>query len=57
VEASPDFIGIASLEGEVQFVNPQGRKLLGLEGEFGGNIFEFVVEADREKLASRHYLL
>jgi PAS domain S-box-containing protein len=51
VEASPDFIGIASLEGEVQFVNPQGRKLLGLEGEFGGNIFEFVVEADREKLA------
>jgi PAS domain S-box-containing protein len=53
VEASPDFIGIASLEGEVQFVNPQGRKLLGLEGEFGGNIFEFVVEADREKLAKQ----
>jgi PAS domain S-box-containing protein len=51
VEASPDFIGIASLEGEVQFVNPQGRKLLGLQGESGGNIFEFVIEADREKLA------
>jgi PAS domain S-box-containing protein len=53
VEASPDFIGIASLEGEVKFVNPQGRKLLGLEGDFGANIFEFVVEADREKLAKQ----
>jgi PAS domain S-box-containing protein len=53
VEASPDFIGIASLEGEVQFVNPQGRQLLGLEGDFGANIFEFVVEADREKLAKQ----
>jgi PAS domain S-box-containing protein len=53
VEASPDFIGIASLEGEVQFVNPQGRKLLGLEGDFGGKIFEFVVEADRERLAKQ----
>ncbi|MEA3142505.1 MAG: hypothetical protein QOK23_4674 [Gammaproteobacteria bacterium] len=53
VEASPDFIGIASLEGEVQFVNPQGRKLLGLEGDFGANIFEFVVEAEREKLAKQ----
>ena len=52
-EASPDFICIASLEGEVQFVNPQGRKLLGLEGDFGGNILEFVVEADREKLAKQ----
>jgi PAS domain S-box-containing protein len=53
VEASPDFIGITSLEGEVQFVNPQGRKLLGLEGDFGANIFEFVVEAEREKLAKQ----
>ncbi len=53
VEASPDFIGIASLEGEVQFVNPQGRKLLGLEEGAGVNIFEFIVEADREKLAKQ----
>jgi PAS domain S-box-containing protein len=53
VEASPDFIGIASLEGEVQFVNPQGRKLLGLEGDFAANIFELVIEADREKLAKQ----
>jgi PAS domain S-box-containing protein len=53
VEASPDFIGIASLEGEVQFVNPQGRQLLGLEGDFGADIFELVIEADREKLAQQ----
>ena len=30
VENSPDFVGFASLEGQLQLVNPAGQKLLGL---------------------------
>ena len=31
VEASPDFIAIAGLDGVVRYVNPRGRELVGLE--------------------------
>ena len=31
VEASPDFIAIASLDGAVKYVNPQGRRMIGME--------------------------
>ena len=31
VEASPDFIAIANLDGSVKYVNPQGRRMVGLE--------------------------
>ncbi len=31
VEASPDFIAIAGLDGKVKYVNPGGRRLIGME--------------------------
>ncbi len=31
VEASPDFIAIADLDGRVKYVNPQGRELIGMD--------------------------
>lgn len=31
VEASPDFIAIAGLDGKVQYVNPQGRAMIGMD--------------------------
>jgi PAS domain S-box-containing protein len=52
IERSSDFIGIASLEGEVRFVNPAGQLLVGLEGDAAvqaSRIPDFVFEADREK--------
>jgi PAS domain-containing protein len=33
VESSPDFIGIASLEGDAEFVNPAGQALVGLAAD------------------------
>jgi PAS domain S-box-containing protein len=50
VEASTDFIGIASLEGRIQFVNPEGRKLLGLDDAVETTIFDYAANEDREKL-------
>ncbi len=33
VEASPDFIAIASLDGTVKYVNPQGRQMIGMDSD------------------------
>jgi PAS domain S-box-containing protein len=49
-EASTDFIGIASLEGRVLFVNPEGRKLVGLDGDVETTILDYVSPEDREFL-------
>jgi PAS domain S-box-containing protein len=52
IEHSSDFIGIASLQGEVLFVNPAGQALVGLDGDAAvraSRIPEYVFEGDREK--------
>jgi PAS domain S-box-containing protein len=51
VENSNDFIGLASLEGDVLYVNNAGRKIVGLNGEGGTSIFDYVMEEDRAFLA------
>ena len=53
VENSPYFIGIASLEGNVQIINPAGRAMVGLESPAQvtqTRIVDFVVEEDREAI-------
>jgi PAS domain S-box-containing protein len=50
VEASTDFIGIASLEGRVLFVNPEGRRLVGLDGDVETTMFDYIANEDREKM-------
>jgi PAS domain S-box-containing protein len=51
VENSNDFIGLASLEGDVLYVNDAGRKMAGLNGEGAITIFDFVMEEDRAFIA------
>jgi PAS domain S-box-containing protein len=51
VENSQDFIGLASLEGDVLYVNDAGRKIVGLNGEGGTSIFDYVMEEDRAFVA------
>jgi PAS domain S-box-containing protein len=51
VENSNDFIGMSSLEGEVLYVNDAGRKTVGLNGEGGTSIFDYVMEEDRDFMA------
>jgi PAS domain S-box-containing protein len=51
VENSNDFIGMSSLEGEVLYVNDAGRKVVGLNGEGGTSIFDYVMEEDRAFVA------
>jgi PAS domain S-box-containing protein len=58
VENSPDFIGIASPEGRVLFVNPAGQSLVGLEGDeqvWATHILDYV--ADEEKERARNHTL
>ena len=53
VENSPDFIGLASPEGQVLFVNPAGQALVGLEGDEQARattITDYLVKEDHEKL-------
>jgi PAS domain S-box-containing protein len=52
VEASSDFIGIASLAGKAFFLNPAGRRLVGLRTDepIPEDIRDFVVAADRDRL-------
>jgi len=53
VENSPDFIGMASPEGQVLFVNPAGLALVGLDGDEqarGTMIPDYVAQEDQEKL-------
>jgi PAS domain S-box-containing protein len=52
VENSEDFIGVASLEGEVLFVNAAGRSAVGLSGSDPGRrakILDYVAEEDLER--------
>jgi PAS domain S-box-containing protein len=51
VENSNDFIGLASLEGDVLYVNNAGRKMAGLDGEGAITIFDFAMEEDRAFVA------
>ncbi|MEY2439885.1 MAG: hypothetical protein QOI34_1270, partial [Verrucomicrobiota bacterium] len=44
VENSSDFIGLASLEGEVLFVNDAGKKLVGFNGQGASTIFDYMTE-------------
>jgi PAS domain S-box-containing protein len=49
IENSPDFIGIASLEGQAQIVNPAGRTMVGLDNPtqvLQTRIFDYVLEED-----------
>jgi PAS domain S-box-containing protein len=53
VENSADFIGIASLAGEMLFLNAAGQDLAGMTGEDearAASAFDFVVEEDRERV-------
>jgi len=53
VENSSDFIGLATLEGQVLFVNPAGQALVGLEGDEHARstaIPDYVVREDHEKM-------
>jgi PAS domain S-box-containing protein len=52
VERSSDFIGIADLKGRPTYVNPAGRKLVGLDSEevSGLKIADFVAESDQTRL-------
>ncbi|MEO8592784.1 MAG: response regulator [Candidatus Solibacter sp.] len=55
VEASTDFIGLATLDGEALFVNRAGRKMVGLDEEatiVGTSMLDFLVEEDRAGYAS-----
>ena len=53
VENSPDFIGIASPEGQVLFVNPSGQQMVGIEGNEqvrATRMLDYVVEQERERV-------
>jgi len=53
VENSSDFIGLATLEGQVLFVNPAGLALVGLEGDEQARtttILDYVVREDQGKM-------
>lgn len=53
VENSTDFIGIASPEGQVGFVNQAGRRIVGLDPEQHPKrltIYDFMAKSERDKL-------
>jgi PAS domain S-box-containing protein len=53
IENCPDFISIASLEGRPIFLNPAGRKMVGLtngENITNGVITDYALETDRQQL-------
>ena len=52
VENSTDLIGMASLEGEILFVNAAGQAIVGLAGKeqvHGARISDYIAEQDRER--------
>jgi len=51
VESSSDFIGTATMEGKVTFVNPAGRRMVGLDGTglLPGTILDFVSDGEQER--------
>jgi PAS domain S-box-containing protein len=49
VEHSPDFIGIADMQGEVLFVNAAGRRMMGVDGDRpggAGHVLDYIAEED-----------
>jgi PAS domain S-box-containing protein len=53
VERSSDFIGFASLEGMPQYINPAGRKLVGLDGmeeARGAHVLDFVMPEEQARV-------
>jgi PAS domain S-box-containing protein len=53
VENSPDFIGIASPDGQVLFVNPSGQQMVGIEGNEqvrAIRMLDYVMEQERERV-------
>jgi two-component system cell cycle sensor histidine kinase/response regulator CckA len=53
VENSPDFISLATLSGEVLFVNPAGQKMLGIDGDDHARttrIADYVFDQDQQAL-------
>ena len=54
IEHSRDFIGIASLEGDAQFLNAAGQALVGVEGDDAvraSHMREYIFAEDQEKFA------
>ena len=52
VEHSSDFIGMASLEGRVLFLNPAGQALVGIEGDEAiraTSVADFIFDEDHER--------
>jgi PAS domain S-box-containing protein len=51
VGSSSDFIGTATMEGKVTFVNPAGRRMVGLDGTapLPGTILDFVTDGEQER--------
>ena len=51
VGSSNDFIGTATMEGKVTFVNPAGRSMVGLDGTgpLPGTILDFVTDGEQER--------
>ena len=52
VENSTDFIGIASPDGQILFINPAGQKMVGLEGDEqvrATTMVDYVVEQDQQR--------
>ena len=56
VEHSGDFISMATLDGDVFYLNPAGRELVGLENvddAIGRSVFEFLPESEHEIAKAR----
>lgn len=55
VENSFDFIGIATLSGTALFVNPAGRRLVGLNphGPIPNNILDYLLGPERERVVAQ----
>ena len=56
IEASPDLIGLASLEGSIEYLNPEGKKLVGLDQKdsvSSTKILDYVHETDRERFQNQ----
>jgi PAS domain S-box-containing protein len=56
VEHSSDFIGMASLEGRVLFLNPAGQALVGIEGDeaaLATSVTDFIFDDDHERFIHR----
>ena len=55
VENSTDFIGMASLEGDVLFINPAGQAVVGLAGSkqvYETKILDYIAEQDLERFGN-----